>query len=79
VFILVVNNAIQTAGVMTRVPTSGEVPGELLPGRRTWKGRFKPPAGSPGPWLLITEATDAAGIRQRDYLYIGGRYGTRPD
>jgi hypothetical protein len=77
VFIAVVSAA-QNAISPGAVPERGEVPGALLPGGRVWQGRFKPPAGSPGPWLLVTESTDAAGMTQRDYLYVGGVYGTRP-
>jgi hypothetical protein len=77
VFIAVVSSA-QNTNLASAVPERGEVPGALLPGGRVWQGRFKPPAGSPGPWLLVTESTDAAGMTQRDYLYVGGVYGTRP-
>lgn len=78
VFIAAANSSLG-ADLIGEVPTRGEVPGRLLSGGRTWEGRFKPPEGSPGPWLLITESTDAAGITQRDYLYVGGVYGTPPD
>ncbi len=60
------------------VPTRGEVSGRLTEGGHTWVGSFKPPDGSAGPWLLISESTDAAGQMQRAYRYIGGRFGTRP-
>ncbi len=54
-----------------RVP-GGTVQGELQPGGNTWVGRFVPPAGTTGPFLLTTIATDASGHTQRDYQYIGG-------
>jgi len=77
VFIAAVNSSL-AASAIGEVPARGDVPGRFLPGSRTWEGRFEPPQGSPGPWLLITESTDAAGITQRDYLYLGGVYGTPP-
>jgi hypothetical protein len=61
------------------VPTSGEVPGELSADGHTFTGRFVPPAGSPGPWLLISESRHAAGHVQRAYRYVGGKFGTGPD
>jgi hypothetical protein len=54
-------------------PARGEVPGQLTPGGHTWVGKFEPPAGSPGPWLLVVEATDAAGFTQKDYQYVTRR------
>lgn len=49
----------------------GQVPGSLQKDG-TWIGRFQPPAGSAGPWMLMTESVDAAGNLQRDYQYVGG-------
>jgi hypothetical protein len=51
--------------------TSGEVMGTLEPGGRTWVGRFEPPSGANGPFLLVSESTDASGHTQRDYRYVG--------
>jgi hypothetical protein len=50
----------------------GEVPGYLTDGGHTFVGTFTPPAGSSGPWLLITESTQRAGHTQRSYRYVGG-------
>ncbi len=61
------------------VPTSGEVPGHLSADGRTFEGRFVPPEGSPGPWLLVSESTHAAGHTQRAYRYVGGKFGTGPN
>jgi hypothetical protein len=58
-----------TAGA--QAATSGEVMGTLEPGGRTWVGRFEPPSGVNGPFLLVSESTDASGHTQRDYRYIG--------
>jgi hypothetical protein len=52
----------------------GEVPGELNE-NGTWTGYFQPPSDQSGPWLLTTEAFDAAGNMQRDYQFIGGSDG----
>jgi hypothetical protein len=57
------------------VPTSGEVPGRLTGGGHTFVGKFTPPPGSPGPWLLISETTHRAGHTKRAYRYIGGKFG----
>lgn len=57
------------------VPTSGEVPGTVSADGHTFVGAFVPPEGSPGPWLLISESTQAAGHTQRSYRYIGGKFG----
>jgi len=66
-------------GAADDVPTSGEVPGRISADGRTFVGTFVPPAGSPGPWLLISESTQAAGHTQRSYRYIGGKFGTGPE
>jgi hypothetical protein len=60
------------------VPTSGQVPGRLSDDGHTFVGSFAPPEGSPGPWLLISESTHAAGHTQKSYRYVGGRVGTGP-
>jgi hypothetical protein len=62
--------AFEGGRTMRGAPDHGEVPGRLLPGRKTWVGVFQPPRGSPGPWLLTSESTDAAGHMQRDYQYV---------
>lgn len=54
-----------------RVP-GGTVEGQLQPDGRTWVGRFVPPPGAAGPFLLTTVATDASGHSQREYQYVGG-------
>ena len=59
------------------VPTSGEVTGKISEDGRTFVGTFVPPEGSPGPWLLISESTHAAGHTQRSYRYVGGKFETR--
>ncbi len=46
--------------------------GQLQPDGRTWVGRFVPPPGAAGPFLLTTVATDASGHSQREYQYVGG-------
>jgi hypothetical protein len=69
------NLAAAKAGDLGDVPTSGEVPGRLSEDGRTFQGMFKPPEGSPGPWLLVSESTDASGHTERSYRYIGGRLG----
>jgi hypothetical protein len=51
--------------------TSGEVPGTLEGAGRTWVGRFEPPPGLDGPFLLVSESTDESGHTQRDYQYVG--------
>jgi hypothetical protein len=51
--------------------TSGEVAGTLERGGRTWVGRFEPPSGVDGPFLLVSESTDQSGHMQRDYQYVG--------
>ena len=56
------------------VPTSGEVTGKISEDGRTFVGTFVPPEGSPGPWLLISESTHAAGHTQRSYRYVGGKF-----
>jgi len=61
------------------VPTSGEVSGRLSDDHRTFQGVFTPPEGSPGPWLLISESTDASGHRETSFRYVGGKFGTTPD
>jgi hypothetical protein len=60
------------AGSEGEVPTSGEVPGRLSDDHHRFVGTFMPPEGSPGPWLLISESTDASGHTQRAYRYVGG-------
>lgn len=57
----------------------GVVLGELRPGGHRWVGRFTPPAGERGPFLLTTIATDTAGNVQRDYQYVGGPKELRRD
>jgi len=54
-----------------RVP-GGAVAGQLQGDGHTWVGRFVPPAGSSGPFLLTTVSTDRSGHTQRDYQYVGG-------
>jgi hypothetical protein len=49
----------------------GTVPGKLEGNGRVWIGHFDPPRGLTGPFLLITESTDASGHVQRDYQYVG--------
>jgi len=56
----------------------GEVSGALTNGGHTFVGKFTPPEGSAGPWLLISESTHAAGHTQRAYRYVGAQFGTRP-
>jgi hypothetical protein len=51
--------------------SGGTVPGKLEGDGRTWVGRFEPPSGLPGPFLLVTKATDASGHTQTDYQYVG--------
>lgn len=63
-----------SAVVSDGVPTRGEIMGTLTNGGRTFVGEFKPPAGSPGPWLLISESTDAAGHTQRALQLVGARF-----
>jgi hypothetical protein len=60
----------------SRTPSSarrvgGVVPGKLEGNGHTWVGRFEPPRGLTGPFLLITESKDASGHTQRDYQYVG--------
>lgn len=50
----------------------GTVAGQLQPGGHTWVGRFVPPPGQTGPFLLTTETTDASGHTLRDVQYVGG-------
>jgi hypothetical protein len=69
---------LRSAGPGDPVPISGEVPGVLTNGGHTFVGNFRPPEGSPGPWLLISESTHAAGHTQRAYRYVGGKFGSRP-
>ena len=66
------NFLVAPAAAATAVPTGGQVPGALGRDGQTWTGRFTPPAGSRGPWLLTTESTDASGHMEREYRYIGG-------
>lgn len=63
-----------SASVATSGPgeTGGEVSGKVTDGGRTFVGTFTPPAGSPGPWLLVSESTQRAGHTQRAYRFIGG-------
>jgi hypothetical protein len=51
----------------------GTVPGDLDPDGHTWRGRFLPPAGSPGPWLLTSVTTDSSGHTMREHRLIGAR------
>jgi len=55
-------------------PTRGEVPGKLTEGGHTFVGEFTPPAGSTGPWLLISESTHAAGHTQRAVQLVGAHF-----
>jgi hypothetical protein len=57
--------------LLARTP-GGTVDGRLLGDGHTWVGRFVPPAGSTGPFLLTTISTDTSGHTQRDYEYVGG-------
>jgi hypothetical protein len=61
------------------VPTEGEVPGGRFAGGRLWIGHFRPPKGSPGPWLLVTESTDRAGFMQRDLQIVGAELSDLPE
>ena len=72
--------ALQSSSLQSGAAASagGEVPGTLTNGGHTFVGRFRPPEGSVGPWLLVSESTHAAGHTQRAYRYIGGQLGTRP-
>jgi hypothetical protein len=63
----------RAAGLVLAARTpGGTVDGQLQGDGHTWVGRFTPPAGTTGPYLLTTIATDASGHTQRDYQYIGG-------
>jgi hypothetical protein len=55
-------------------PSRGQVVGRLTNGGRTFVGDFTPPAGSSGPWLLISESTHAAGHTQRAVQLVGARF-----
>lgn len=55
-------------------PANGEVEGKLTEGGRTFVGDFTPPTGNPGPWLLISESTDASGHMQRAAQLVGARF-----
>ena len=41
-------------------------------GGHTWAGQFTPPAGSPGPWLLVSQITLQSGQTKTDYKYVLG-------
>ena len=60
--------AMADSTVVSTVPVEGTVSGTTRNG--TFIGTFTPPAGSPGPWLLVSEVTTVSGHKQRDYKYV---------
>lgn len=69
-------SAAATASAPAQVD-GGEVPGSMR-GDRTWVGRFEPPRGAEGPFLLVSETRDASGRMLRDYQLVGGFTGSPP-
>jgi len=68
----IVGNAPSAMSALSTVPQSGPIK-LTQAGEHTWVGEFTPPAGSPGPWLLVSQVTLESGHTKTDYRYVLGR------